>query len=212
VRPTEGRLPWWLFVADRRVAGTQALDYLEALKLTRAAATATVGQVLDSSRAIYDRLWVPLSVAALNTEADHASARLLGMIFAETFGRGGAGLHPLYPRDGLSESLVDPALALLQAKGGEIRFGQRLRGLRFEGERVAALDFGRGEVTLGADDTVVLAVTAPVAKDLVPDLETPDEFRAILQRLVKADWRKLDEPVKLPKWQKLWLAFRHGFL
>ena len=37
-------------------------------------------------------------------------------------------------------------------------------------------------------------------------------YRAILQRLVKADWRHLDQPVKLPKWQKLWLAFRYGFL
>ena len=37
-------------------------------------------------------------------------------------------------------------------------------------------------------------------------------YRAILQRLVKADWKQLDQPVKLPKWQKLWLAFRHGFL
>jgi len=37
-------------------------------------------------------------------------------------------------------------------------------------------------------------------------------YRAILQRLVKADWRRLDQPVKLPKWQKLWLAFRYGFL
>jgi phytoene synthase len=37
-------------------------------------------------------------------------------------------------------------------------------------------------------------------------------YRAILKRLIKSDWRKLDEPVKLPKWQKLWLAFRYGFL
>ena len=37
-------------------------------------------------------------------------------------------------------------------------------------------------------------------------------YRAILQRLVKADWKQLDVPVKLPKWQKLWLAFRYGFL
>jgi squalene synthase HpnD len=37
-------------------------------------------------------------------------------------------------------------------------------------------------------------------------------YRAILKRLIKADWRKPDQPVKLPKWQKLWLAFRFGFL
>jgi len=187
VRPTEGRVPWWLFVAGRRVAGTGALDYLDALKLSRADATATISQTLDARRVIYERLWVPLAVAALNTEVDQASARLLGMIFAETFGRGGAGLHPLYPREGLSESLVDPALAVLQAKGGVVRFGQRLRGLRFEGERVVALDFGRGEVALEADDSVVLAVTAPVAKDLIPELSTPDAFRAIINAHFRVD-------------------------
>jgi hydroxysqualene dehydroxylase len=180
VRPTEGRVPWWLFVAGRHVAGTSALDYLDALKLARAGSTATISQTLDASRIIYERLWVPLAVAALNTEADHGSARLLGMIFAETFGRGGAGLHPIFPREGLSESLVDPALTVLRGKGGETRFGQRLRGLRFEVERVVALDFGRGEVALDAEDDVVLAVTAPVAQDLIPDLQAPDEFRAII--------------------------------
>ena len=187
VRPTEGRVPWWLFVAARRVAGTSALDYLDALKLSRADATATISQTLDARRVIYERLWAPLAVAALNTEVDQASARLLGMLFAETFGRGGAGLHPLYPKEGLSESLVDPALTVIQAKGAAVRFGQRLRSLRFDGERVAALDFGRGEVALEAEDSVVLAVTAPVAKDLIPELNPPDEFRAIINAHFRVD-------------------------
>jgi squalene-associated FAD-dependent desaturase len=187
LRPTEGRVPWWLFVAARRVAGTNALDYLDALKLARAAATATISQTLDTRRVIYERLWVPLAVAALNTEVDQASARLLGMIFAETFGRGGAGLHPFYPIEGLSESLVDPALAVLQAKGAAVRFGQRLRAMRFEGERVTALDFGRGEVALEAEDSVVLAVTATVVKDLIPELNPPDEFRAIINAHFRVD-------------------------
>jgi squalene-associated FAD-dependent desaturase len=187
VRPTEGRVPWWLFVAGRRVAGTQALDYLDALKLSRASPTATISQTLDARRVIYERLWGPLAVAALNTEADHGSARLLGMIFAETFGRGGAGLHPIFPKDGLSESLVDPALAALQSRGGEIRFGQRLRGLHFEGDRVTGLDFGRGDVAIDPDDAVVLAVTAAVARDLIPDLDTPDEFRAIINAHFRLD-------------------------
>jgi squalene-associated FAD-dependent desaturase len=180
VRPTDGRVPWWLFVADRRVAGTRVLDYLDAVKLARASKTATIGQTLDATRIIYQRLWAPLAAATLNTEADRASARLLGMIFAETFGRGGAGLHPLYPKEGLSESLVDPALAVVQAKGAAISFGQRLRSLRFEGERAVALDFGRGEIGLDPQDSVVLAVTASVAKDLIPELTPPDEFRAII--------------------------------
>src|SRR4051812_452861 len=32
-------------------------------------------------------------------------------------------------------------------------------------------------------------------------------YRAILKRLISTDWRRRDQPVKLPKWQKLWLAF-----
>jgi len=180
VRPTEGRVPWWLFLEGRRVAGTSFLDYLDALKLMRAPATATIAQTINTSRAIYRRLWAPLAVAALNTDADHASARLMGEIFADTFGRGGAALHPIFPREGLSESLVDPAIAAIERKGGEVRFSQRLRGLRFENDRVVALDFGRGEVALGEDDGVVLAVTAPVAQDLVPDLQAPDAFSAIV--------------------------------
>jgi len=180
VRPTEGRVPWWLFLEGRRVAGTSFLDYLDALKLMRAPATATIAQTVNTSRAIYRRLWAPLAVAALNTDADHASARLMGEIFADTFGRGGAALHPIFPREGLSESLVDPAIAAIERKGGEVRFSQRLRGLRFENDRVVTLDFGRGEVALGEDDGVVLAVTAPVAQDLVPDLQAPDAFSAIV--------------------------------
>jgi phytoene synthase len=37
-------------------------------------------------------------------------------------------------------------------------------------------------------------------------------YLAILDRLMLADWRDPFARISLPKWQKLWLAFRHGFL
>jgi len=37
-------------------------------------------------------------------------------------------------------------------------------------------------------------------------------YRAILERLIKADWRDPFTRISLPKWQKIWLAFRYGFL
>ena len=37
-------------------------------------------------------------------------------------------------------------------------------------------------------------------------------YRAILERLMKADWRDPFVRISLPKWQKIWLAFRYGFL
>lgn len=187
VRPTEGRVPWWLFLPHRRVAGTSLLDYLDAVRLMRAPKSATIAQTLDTGRAIYRRLWSPLAVAALNTAADQASARLMGEIFADTFGLGGGALHPIFPKEGLSESLVDPAIAAIQRKGGEIRFAQRLRALRFEGDCASALDFGRGEIALETDDAVVLAVTAAVALDLLPGLTAPDAFSAIINAHFKVE-------------------------
>ena len=187
VRPTEGLIPWWLFRKDRRVAGTAPLDYLDALRLRRASKTATLAGSLDVNRSIFKRLWAPLGVAALNTEPETASARLLGAIFAETFGRGGAGLHALFPEHGLSESLVDPAIAMITAKGGQILFGHRLREIGFADNDVVRLDFGKSQVELAIGDRLVLAVTAPVAADLLPGLETPNEFRAIINAHFRAD-------------------------
>jgi phytoene synthase len=35
-------------------------------------------------------------------------------------------------------------------------------------------------------------------------------YAALLGRLERRGWRDLDTPARLPKWQKLWLALRHG--
>jgi len=181
VRPTDHRLAWWIFLRSRRVAGSHAWDYLQALKLRGARPDATVREVLPADSLLYERLWRPLTVAALNTQPEEASARLLWDLFAGTFGRGGAALHALLPREGLSESLVDPALSFLAARGAEISFGHRLRGLTIAGGAVASLDFGaKGQVDVAADEPVLLAVTAPVAADLLPDLVAPTEFRGIV--------------------------------
>ena len=180
IRPNAGRVPWWLFDRARRVPGTSALDHLRALRLASAGRDATVVDVLDRRATIFRRLWQPLAVAALNTEVELGSAALLSHVLRESFGRGGAACQPLVPREGLSESLIEPALARLRASGVEVRFGSRLRGIDFADERVAALAFDEGGEPLAPDGAVVLAVTAPVAARLVPGLIAPDEFRAIV--------------------------------
>ena len=117
LRPNRGRLPWWIFRQGRRVPQSRAADYLEALQLRRAGAAATVGEVLDPGRALFERLWEPLAVAALNTGVKQASAQLFWRILTETLARGGAACRPLVPRDGLSETFIDPALATLRKHG-----------------------------------------------------------------------------------------------
>jgi squalene-associated FAD-dependent desaturase len=180
VRPNAGRIPWWLFVAARRVAGTGPLDYLKGARLALARPSEVVIDCLDSRTAIFRRLWQPLAVAALNTEVERGAAPLLARVLRESFGAGGAACRPLVPREGLSESLVEPALDRLHDLGAQLRFGSRLRALTIEAQRIGTLGFDEGDERLGADEAVVLAVTAPVAARLVPDLAVPDEFRGIL--------------------------------
>jgi squalene-associated FAD-dependent desaturase len=179
LRPNAGRIPWWTGSPSRRVPGTVMRDYLRAIRLKRARAGATVAAVLPDDT-LFRRFWRPLAVAALNTEAEAGEARLLSRVIGESFGRGGAACRPLVPREGLSESLIDPALARLAVLGVAVHFASRLRTIGSTKTRVAELDFDDGRVELGRDDAVVLAVTAPVAARLLPDLTVPDEFRAIL--------------------------------
>ncbi|WP_338119077.1 FAD-dependent oxidoreductase, partial [Paracraurococcus ruber] len=73
----------------------------------------------------------------------------------------------------LGPGLVAPALAALQAAGGTVRFGARLRRLVTQGGRVQALDFGEDAMALGPRDAVVLATPPWESQRLLPHLDVP---------------------------------------
>lgn len=187
LRPNRGALPWWVIDPRRRVPQTRLCDYLAARRLRAAGDDATIADCLDPRGRLYRRLWQPLAVAALNTAAEAGSARLFWQVLRETLGRGAAACRPLLPRDGLSESFVDPALKKLHARGADLRLGARLRAIGFSGERVAQLDFDGEVIAVGSDDRVVLAVPAPVAARLVPHLVVPEDHAPI----VNAHYRRV---------------------
>jgi squalene-associated FAD-dependent desaturase len=143
--------------------------------------------VLDRKENLFRRLWEPLAVAALNTSAEQASAKLFWQILVETLGRGGAACRPLLPRVGLSETFVEPAIARLQVQGAEIRFGARLKALTFGPNRVLELVFDAGSITLGNGDSVILAVPAAIAARLVPALIVPQAFSPIVNAHFRCD-------------------------
>lgn len=182
VRPNRGRLPWWVLSQRRRVPGTGLRDYLALQRLRRAGPDATVDQVLPPGP-LRTRLLDPFAIAALNTQPQEGSARLLGAVVEESLALGGAACVPSFPREGLSESFVEPALARLRALGAEVRFGARVAALGFEAERVTALDDG----PVGADEAVVLAAPAPAAAALLPGLTVPDRFESIVNVHYRAE-------------------------
>jgi squalene-associated FAD-dependent desaturase len=179
LRPNAGKFPWWILMPDRRMPETAGLDYIALAKLLFAKPGQTLRPFLgdgDMAR----RLWDPIFVSALNTAPEEASAPLAAAIVRETFGKGGEACRSVVAVEGLSAAFVDPALAFLQDHGARATFGAKLRALVFDDERVAGLDFGGETIALDAADKVVLAVTAPVASEILPGLSAPTEFRSIV--------------------------------
>ncbi len=94
--------------------------------------------------------------------------------------RGGQACIPMLPRQGLSEALIDPAIATLRARGADLRFNSRVAELTLESNRVTGMRGPEGQIPLGPEDTVVLAVPPWVAAGLLPGLVVPEDFQAIL--------------------------------
>jgi squalene-associated FAD-dependent desaturase len=180
LRLSDGLLPWWIFDRKRRVPATRAADYFAAARLLWPGADKSIAQAMGCDGVLYQRLWRPVLLAALNTDPAEASACLAGAVVRETLAAGGRACRPLVARDGLTGAFVEPALRFVEAKGGAIRYGARLRSLDIADRRIEGLDFGDRAERLAADDAVVLAVPPWIAAVVVPGLETPTEFRAIV--------------------------------
>ena len=180
LRPSAGRIPWWILDPRRRVPGTHARGYLALARLLLARKGATVGEAMACSGRLYETLWQPLLAAALNTDPREASAALAAAVVRRSLAKGGRACRPLTAPGGLSGALVDPALAFLRARGGTVRFGRRLRAVEFAGDRVAALEFGEERAVLEAGDAAILAVPAAVAAALLPGVSAPTQTRAIV--------------------------------
>jgi len=180
LRPNRGPLPFWMLRRGRRVAGTRARDYLALRPLLAPPAGATVGELLDRDSRLYRRFVAPLVTAALNTPPDEASAALFATLLREALLPGAAACRPMLARDGLSASLVDPAIAWLRARGVALHLNTRLRRLGIAGGRVAGLELGDRTIALAPEDRVVLAVPAAAAAALLPSLDGPKRHAAIL--------------------------------
>jgi hydroxysqualene dehydroxylase len=187
LRLGDGFFPWWVFDASRRVPNTRMHDYLVLARLLVLPGRKTIGDMIDCSGALYERLVEPFFLATLNNAPPQSSARLAATLLRETIAAGGRTCRPLIAMEGLSTAFVDPGLAYLAAQGAAVQFGHELHRITFDGSRAAALDFGNDTVALAAEDKVVVAVPPNLAARLLPGLTVPTEFRAIANVHFKTD-------------------------
>jgi squalene-associated FAD-dependent desaturase len=153
-----------------------------------------VADRLDPTTALYEKLWAPLAIAALNIDPGQGSARLMAAVMAGSFLRGGAACRPhVAGPDGLSAAFVDPALDWIRSHGGAIRLHHRLRRLIITDSHAAALDFGTATVTLARGDSLILALPPAQLAALLPGQPVPEGSTAILNLHFR-----LDRPCPLP--------------
>lgn len=180
IRINDGLFPSWVFDPKSRVPDTRLFDYVKAAGIAFSNNSQTVADVVDRNDVLYARFWEPLTLAVLNTTPDLGQAQLLWSVIRETFLLGGKASRPLAAKKGLGPAFIDPAVKHLQSKGAEIRFNARVRAAEFSDGRISALDFGEEKVAIGECDEVILAIPPSRLKQIVPDLDPPDDNASIL--------------------------------
>ncbi|GJL93920.1 MAG: amine oxidase [Hyphococcus sp.] len=180
VRLNEGPIPFWIFDKQWRVPDTHLLDYIKAGAIFFADKTQTVAGVVDEKSVLFKRFWEPLTLAVLNTTPERGQAQLLWRVIRETFLLGGQASIPLVAKKGLGPAFIDPAVKIIQSNGGLVRFGARLRNIWAEGGEVTSLNFSDETIGLEEGDQVIFAIPPSRLKQLMPDVDPPDDNASIL--------------------------------
>lgn len=180
LNPSEGAIPFWICKPSSRVPGTSISDYLQYMPLLWANKKARIEDIVKERGPLWRQLMHPFLLAVLNTEPEGSSAALAGAVLRATLAKGGRHYQPRIANPSLASVFVDPALEFLQSKGATMRLGARVRELPRSDQGVLAIETGEATLPIGLHDAVILAVPPWGAKDLVPCLRAPDEFRAIV--------------------------------
>jgi squalene-associated FAD-dependent desaturase len=180
MRPSDGRIPWWVFQTSRRVPGTKAADYAVLAKFLSAHPGKRMDEVIRTFGPLWERMLQPVMLAVLNTAPEEGSMDLAGAVVRESLALGGMASRPRIASPTLAAAFVEPAVAYLKSRGVELNLRRSLKAIETGEGRAKALQFTGGAVALGPDDRVILAVAPAPARDLLPGLPVPDDFRAIV--------------------------------
>ncbi|MCE2991124.1 MAG: hydroxysqualene dehydroxylase HpnE [Burkholderiales bacterium] len=129
---------------------------------------ATVAQLLTQHRqpaALIDYLWRPLTISALNTPIETASAQVFVNVLRDALGGAREASDLLIPSVDLSSLLPDAAAHWIGSRGGQVHLGQRINGVtRDDGSGALLVET---DVGTRAFDAVIIAV-GPHQRAAVP--------------------------------------------
>lgn len=180
---SKGIFPWWLLFPKRRVPDVKLRELISLLNLLKAKANQTVANCLVSGQ-FSRRLLKPFAISALNTPCEEASARLLGAVFRQSLMKGGKACIPYFPKEGLSETFVNPALSLIKTRGGKVHTTSRLSEVHIDNGQVDYLMVNDKKIEISHHDQVILALNPNIAEQILlpilPNIKVPNQFESIL--------------------------------
>lgn len=180
LRPGSAKFPLWILFPNRRIPGTNLKDYAFIRKILTVSTDTVLTDHINSNNMMFKRFWEPLCTAVLNTDANEGSVKLMARMLELTFLRGPKFVRPFLTPDGLSATLVDPAIDYIIQRGGQIRFGERLRSIEVSRTRAESLVVGNQEFELAKTDHILLALPPSEVATLVPELTVPTETKPII--------------------------------
>lgn len=83
----------------------------------------------EQTERLYQLLWRPLCIAALNTPPERASANVFLAVLRDSLGAKRSASDMLLPRVSLGKLLPEPALDWLKREGATVHLGQHVRGI-----------------------------------------------------------------------------------
>lgn len=127
----------WALAAARGAGGGEKLAAMQFMNCLKAvgyelARDLSVAELLDDhgqSGMLRQRVWEPLCVAALNTPAERASARVFIHVLRDTLGGRRAASDLLLPRVDLSRLFPEAAADFVMRRGGTMRTGMPITGI-----------------------------------------------------------------------------------
>lgn len=142
---------------------------------------------------VQDKLQIPLCIAALNTQAEHASARVFIAVLNEAFKTSRAASDLLIATKDLDHILANPVQNYLTQKGHTVLLGQRVTKLLFSeevNENSKAIGVACQKGTPLMADHIVIATQYNQAQQLLKR-DTPDSLSPLRDQLLKFK----DEPI-----------------
>ena len=126
LRPSDGRIPWWIFQPSRRVPGSRALDYAVLAAFMVGHPGKRMDQVVKTVGPLWEKMLQPVMLAVLNTDPAEGSMDLAAAVVRESLALGGMASRPRIAEPTLAAAFVEPALAYLATKDVAVRLRRSL--------------------------------------------------------------------------------------